>query len=570
MEGFTKKTSKSRHLINFLMWFSINNRKKLQDKEKESLILAWADFITQFKSFNQSFIDFQIQKLSFEILSKQSASNSNILLTRLPNNVFLVPTFLFVNRRPSPLIVKQQSKCLENCKIIFLSLHRQLTCIFEPLLIADISAICFEFSALLSSKEDLVIGCRSAEQKQNSDSPLMIKDLKMAAYTPTFDFQAAIEKCELCQEEDAQYFCTNCQEEMCNSCKTAHLRSKASRDHNVISTSLEKSYRMYCTSCDEAVCVKCATSIKHKNHNFEELETTFYKYQDEISSSVIETKQQKEEHTIESRNIKVPSITHINPPSFVSDATLNLQNIFGKLTDSLESTSTQKVSEKGKEQKEKMKLDVSLDSSSSVTTISTDIVSKLNPGVRSECVSPVNDKEAWCGGDYNLVLIDIHGHVKKKIQPKNALWAVVITTKGELFVTEINRTNIIKYSPDGKRTKIGNTKPYTTQGLCNTSVPDNILVCLYNKGDNDSKVVRMTTAGHIKQTIQNNKQQKSLYKYPRYVAENINEDVIVVDGCYPSTIVVVDKRGEYRYTYPDSSQSSHTIDWCYGTACDNT
>ncbi|KAJ8321209.1 hypothetical protein KUTeg_001237 [Tegillarca granosa] len=92
---------------------------------------------------------------------------------------------------------------------------------------------------------------------------------------------------------------------------------------------------------------------------------------------------------------------------------------------------------------------------------------------------------------------------------------------------------------------------------------------MYNN-DDDSKVVRMTTEGHIKQTIQKKKQHESLYQNPKYVAENINEDVVVVDDAYPSTIVVVNKRGEYRYTYPDSSQSSHTIELCDGIACDNT
>ncbi|KAJ8322159.1 hypothetical protein KUTeg_000630 [Tegillarca granosa] len=79
----------------------------------------------------------------------------------------------------------------------------------------------------------------------------------------------------------------------------------------------------------------------------------------------------------------------------------------------------------------------------------------------------------------------------------------------------------------------------------------------------------MTTAGQIKQTIQEDKQQQLLYKNPQFVAENINEDVVVVDGYY-STIVVVNKKGEYRYKYPDSSKSSHSIDGCFGIACDNT
>ncbi|KAJ8321865.1 hypothetical protein KUTeg_000336 [Tegillarca granosa] len=88
----------------------------------------------------------------------------------------------------------------------------------------------------------------------------------MAAKTPIFSFQVAIEKCELYQEEDAQFYCNDFQGDMCSGCKTAHLGSNVSRSHNVVSNKLEI-MRMYCTSCDEAVCVKCATDMKHEKHN---------------------------------------------------------------------------------------------------------------------------------------------------------------------------------------------------------------------------------------------------------------------------------------------------------------
>ncbi|KAJ8321869.1 hypothetical protein KUTeg_000340 [Tegillarca granosa] len=399
------------------------------------------------------------------------------------------------------------------------------------------------------------------------------KVAKMAAKTPTLDFQVAIEKCELCQEEDAQFYCNDCQEEMCSGCKTAHLRSKASHSHNVVSTKLGKSIRksrkpikctthsreiirMYCTSCDEAVCVKFVTDIKHENHKFEELETTLYRYQDEISQNISQTKQQIEElqkslHTIdvnvkdytevsdktineinqqrkqmksdidkiaddlvhqvtnrkeqdlklilkEKKDIQkilsehneflqsceeklksikgfsniqhhiknpqssLPSITHINPLTFVSNNTLELEDMFGQLVDSLETKLTQKMYKHEKDQKKQTKSDDSV-SCTSGTTISTDIVSRINPGW---CVSAVNDNEAWCDGDRNLVLIDIHGNVKRKIQLNNNVYDIAVTTKGEIFVT--GSTNIKKYLQDDSCINIADTEPYETRGLCLT------------------------------------------------------------------------------------------------------
>ncbi|KAJ8321399.1 hypothetical protein KUTeg_001047 [Tegillarca granosa] len=211
-----------------------------------------------------------------------------------------------------------------------------------------------------------------------------------------------------------------------------------------------------------------------------------------------------------------------------------------------------------KDQKKQTQSDDSV-SCTSGTTISTDIVSRINPDKGSKCVSAVNDNEAWCGCDGDLVLIDIHDNLKRKIQLNNIqiVFDIAVTTKGEIFVTELDGTNIKKYLQDDRCINIADTKAYETQGICLTSVQDDILVCLYIH--NNSKVVRMTTAGQMKQTIQKDKQQQLLYKNPLYVAENINEDVVVVNV-----------KGEYRYKYPDSSQSTYRIKRCCGIACDNT
>ncbi|KAJ8321866.1 hypothetical protein KUTeg_000337 [Tegillarca granosa] len=179
--------------------------------------------------------------------------------------------------------------------------------------------------------------------------------------------------------------------------------------------------------------------------------------------------------------------------------------------------------------------------------------------------SDANDNEAWFDGHRNLVLIDIYGNVKRKIQLNKNVYDIAVTTKGEIFVTEFSGTNIKKYLQDDSCINIVETQPYRTHGICLTSVQDEILVCLYKL--NDSKVVRMTTAGQIKQTIQEDKKHQLLYKSPRYVVENINEDVVVVDDY--SAIVVVNKKGEYRYKYPESLLSSQRIGDCFGIACDN-
>ncbi|KAJ8297559.1 hypothetical protein KUTeg_024090 [Tegillarca granosa] len=122
------------------------------------------------------------------------------------------------------------------------------------------------------------------------------------------------------------------------------------------------------------------------------------------------------------------------------------------------------------------------------------------------------------------------------------------------------------YSSDKVSIIADNLSPYETQGLCVTSEQD-ILVCLYNPSRmNDNKVVRMSLNGQIKQTIQYNKQNKPLFSYPQLVTENINGDICVVDDYV--TVVVVNNDGQFRFKYPESGKSTHTICSCYGIACD--
>ncbi|KAJ8297831.1 hypothetical protein KUTeg_024362 [Tegillarca granosa] len=76
----------------------------------------------------------------------------------------------------------------------------------------------------------------------------------------------------------------------------------------------------------------------------------------------------------------------------------------------------------------------------------------------------------------------------------------------------------------------------------------------------------MSLNGQIKQTIQYNKQNEPLFSNPQLVTENINGDICVVDDY--SAVVVVDKGGQFRFKYPESGKSTHTIDDCYGIVCD--
>ncbi|KAJ8297874.1 hypothetical protein KUTeg_024405 [Tegillarca granosa] len=185
---------------------------------------------------------------------------------------------------------------------------------------------------------------------------------------------------------------------------------------------------------------------------------------------------------------------------------------------------------------------------------------------RSSCsaVCTVSDKEAWCGSRDNLVLIQINGTIKKKVNLDHLINDITVTLSGDVIFTETVSHTIKMYSSDKVTIVANNLSPYTTEGLCGTSEQD-ILVCLYNRR-NDNKVVRMSLNGQIKQTIQYNKQNKPLFSNPVYVTENINGDICVVDDF--SAVVVLNKDGEIRFKYPESGKSTPIYGRCYDLACD--
>ncbi|KAJ8297835.1 hypothetical protein KUTeg_024366 [Tegillarca granosa] len=275
------------------------------------------------------------------------------------------------------------------------------------------------------------------------------------------------------------------------------------------------------------------------------------------------------------------SFTALRPPIFVRHDIHGLQDIFGKLKDQTEKIRVvdgKKYNPGGEPiQNPDYKLapvgtfvnigTVPTPVGTSVN-ISTDVISEIKPGRRSWSVCAFGDKEAWCGSRFgsgkDLVLIQTNGTIKKKVNLDHPLHDITVTSSGDVIFTESGGHTIKKYSSDKVTIVANDLSPYQTKGLCLTS-EQNILVCLYNGWD-DTKVVKMSINGQIKQTIQYNKQNKPLFSNPMFVTENINGDVCVVNDY--SAVVVVNKDGQFRFNYSELGKSTHPIDYCSGIACD--
>ncbi|KAK3105189.1 hypothetical protein FSP39_019287 [Pinctada imbricata] len=106
--------------------------------------------------------------------------------------------------------------------------------------------------------------------------------------------EAIIKPCDLCEDdEDVNWFCKDCFQNLCDRCKKMHLKIPNCRNHEVVSIleglAITKEavsnlcqdhnvpFSFFCRTCDENICSKCL-SKKHKKHDFIDI----HEYQSEL------------------------------------------------------------------------------------------------------------------------------------------------------------------------------------------------------------------------------------------------------------------------------------------------
>lgn len=135
-----------------------------------------------------------------------------------------------------------------------------------------------------------------------------------------------------------------------------------------------------------------------------------------------------------------------------------------------------------------------------------------------------DDNKVWMGGhSTELKLFDLQGNLHRTVH---------ITCIG-LFLCVHN--NHVVYSADksvkmnsdsNAVVKMFTTRDWNPNGLTSTGSGD-LLVCL--QLDDDSKVVRYSSTGTVPQSIQYDSYGQPLFRSRKYIAENVNWDVIVTD-----------------------------------------
>ncbi|CAG2226465.1 unnamed protein product [Mytilus edulis] len=112
--------------------------------------------------------------------------------------------------------------------------------------------------------------------------------------------QFAFKSCDICMSGPGKNCCKQCDQWLCDFCKTLHLRSKISRNHTFLSGESinpedklscrehDENFIFYCIDCDIPICKMCIVN-KHKRHDTSEINESIQGLQAEVKQ-VIELK----------------------------------------------------------------------------------------------------------------------------------------------------------------------------------------------------------------------------------------------------------------------------------------
>ncbi|XP_062613894.1 uncharacterized protein LOC134275645 [Saccostrea cucullata] len=187
----------------------------------------------------------------------------------------------------------------------------------------------------------------------------------------------------------------------------------------------------------------------------------------------------------------------------------------------------------------------------------------------SQCVhiSRVSSDRVWICDKDNLILTNTAGEELTRLTGISSGEGVhTVTSDGDLIYID-RKGNIIKLSKDNTVKTV--LKSYNTEQWephCVYSSPSTgyLLVGIYNKYTRIGQVNRYTKTGRHLQTIQHDNTGQGLYRYPFFITENRNGDVIVTDPVHG--VVVTDSRGRHRFSYTELTSGLRL--WPYGICTD--
>ncbi|XP_062578103.1 E3 ubiquitin-protein ligase TRIM71-like [Saccostrea cucullata] len=157
------------------------------------------------------------------------------------------------------------------------------------------------------------------------------------------------------------------------------------------------------------------------------------------------------------------------------------------------------------------------------------------------------DRSAFISGDGpGILLIDRSGTELDSICTDSKPWGLGVMQDGSLIYSDGSDKVIYRVSLNKEKTKLINAE-YGPRGLCCIRSGD-FLVCmgLFNA----ARMVKYSKTGTKIQEFETDKTGERLFIHPRFICENVNEDICISDlNLMNNNVVVLNKSGYLRFRY---------------------
>ncbi|XP_048747638.2 uncharacterized protein LOC125659885 [Ostrea edulis] len=173
------------------------------------------------------------------------------------------------------------------------------------------------------------------------------------------------------------------------------------------------------------------------------------------------------------------------------------------------------------------------------------------PSTRLRQISCVSVDKVWVGDSKGqIMLMDKTGNKLDEIKTDAfSLYGYhAVTHDGDLLYIDRTNNSIKKYTSDRKTTTvIKTTGDWWPRSVYSSHRTGDILVGMTTGHNN--RVVRYNKEGRELWQSQYDAQGQPLYRYPRYITENVNGDICTSNGILNKAVVVVDRDGNHRFSY---------------------
>lgn len=381
--------------------------------------------------------------------------------------------------------------------------------------------------------------------------------------------------CTLC-DGIAEYHCDTCGDDLCQVCRKGHLRSNASKLHQVVSYSdkytdkalPEKTLphpRILNTPPEIAASARNAECITEEHElcreislddqtvtasDFEPSDVTDSDFCDDFTIH----------STIEGSNVAISEVVQ-NPDNARAEVVWESAQRCAEGQTTVKDNSDTFSESLGSAQCVIVK-DPSDLSDVDVPSITWEKTVKM-PTLNSKAgchVTYVAPDKLWVSDmKGQLFLMDLHGNVLETIETRSGYGFHTVKQNGDLLYTDLESKQVIKMR--FKQKKLGmkissvlrrplfKTSDWTPLCIHASRHNGDLLVGMVNGGR--AGVARYDSSGREQQMIEFDNTNKPLYELPQYITENFNFDVITSDR---TGIVVVDYSGKRKWSYSGSGK----------------